>query len=165
MTLKQFEWLRRMLTRVRRMMLVRLLGMDIHPTAQLSLSARPDMTHPRGVHIGHHSMVAFDARILTHDRTRGLYVDTRIGANCFIGGGAIVLPGVTIGDNCIVGAGSVVTRDVPARTIVAGNPARVIARDIEVGAYGRLADSDIRARQTRHAMGGAQGTEPSGHNP
>lgn len=49
-----------------------------------------------------------------------------IGDNVWIGGGAIVLPGVTIGDDAVVGAGSVVTKDVPARTVVAGNPARVI---------------------------------------
>lgn len=48
-----------------------------------------------------------------------------IGANVWIGGGAIVLPGITIGDNAIVGAGSVVTRDVPAGAVVVGNPARL----------------------------------------
>ena len=47
-----------------------------------------------------------------------------IGRNCWIGGGAIVLPGVTVGDDAIVGAGSVVTRDVPAGATVAGIPAR-----------------------------------------
>jgi maltose O-acetyltransferase len=49
----------------------------------------------------------------------------RIGANVWIGGGAILLPGVTIGDDAVIGAGSVVTRDVPAGATVAGNPARV----------------------------------------
>ena len=48
-----------------------------------------------------------------------------IGNNVWIGGGAIILPGVTIGDNAVVGAGSVVTRDVPAGAVVMGNPARV----------------------------------------
>ncbi|MEX5744736.1 DapH/DapD/GlmU-related protein [Massilia sp. X63] len=47
-----------------------------------------------------------------------------IGSNVWIGGGAIVLPGVTIGDDAVVGAGSVVTHDVPAGARVAGNPAR-----------------------------------------
>lgn len=47
-----------------------------------------------------------------------------IGANVWIGGGAIILPGVTIGDDAIVGAGSIVTRDVPAGVTVVGNPAR-----------------------------------------
>ena len=49
-----------------------------------------------------------------------------IGDDAWLGGGAIVLPGVTIGDRAVVGAGSVVTRDVPADVVVAGNPARVI---------------------------------------
>ncbi len=48
-----------------------------------------------------------------------------IGANVWIGGGAMILPGVTIGDDAIIGAGSVVTRDVPAGGVAVGNPARV----------------------------------------
>jgi maltose O-acetyltransferase len=47
-----------------------------------------------------------------------------IGADVWIGGGAIILPGVTIGDGAIIGAGSVVTRNVPAHATVVGNPAR-----------------------------------------
>lgn len=50
----------------------------------------------------------------------------RIGADVWVGGGAIICPGVTIGDRAVIGAGSVVTRDVPADVVVAGNPARVI---------------------------------------
>ena len=46
--------------------------------------------------------------------------------NVWLGGGVIVLPGVTIGRDAVVGAGAVVTRDVPRRTVVVGNPARVI---------------------------------------
>jgi maltose O-acetyltransferase len=53
-------------------------------------------------------------------------VPVTIGRNCWIGGGAIILPGITIGDDAIVGAGSVVTRDVPAGATVAGNPARLL---------------------------------------
>ena len=48
----------------------------------------------------------------------------RIGRNVWIGGGAILLPGVTVGDDAVIGAGSVVTRDVPAGATVFGNPAR-----------------------------------------
>jgi maltose O-acetyltransferase len=47
-----------------------------------------------------------------------------IGADCWIGGGVIISPGVTIGDRCVIGAGAVVTRDLPADTIAVGNPAR-----------------------------------------
>jgi len=49
-----------------------------------------------------------------------------IGDNVWLGGGAIVLPGVTIGENTVVGAGSVVTRDLPANVVAVGNPARVV---------------------------------------
>ena len=49
----------------------------------------------------------------------------RIGHDVWIGGGAIVLPGVLIGDAVLIGAGSVVTKDVPSHVVVAGNPARV----------------------------------------
>ncbi|KAJ2856743.1 hypothetical protein GGI22_003721 [Coemansia erecta] len=50
----------------------------------------------------------------------------RIGNNVWIGGSAVILPGVTIGDNVTVGAGSVVTKDVPDNVVVAGNPARIL---------------------------------------
>ena len=49
-----------------------------------------------------------------------------IGNNVWIGGGAIILPGVTIGDNVVIGAGSVVTRDIPSNTVAVGSPCRVI---------------------------------------
>lgn len=49
-----------------------------------------------------------------------------IGNNVWVGGGAIILGGITVGDDSVVGAGSVVTRDVPARVVVAGNPARAL---------------------------------------
>ncbi|MFF0739225.1 sugar O-acetyltransferase [Streptomyces sp. NPDC004111] len=49
-----------------------------------------------------------------------------IGDNVWLGGGVIVLPGVSIGDNSVVGAGSVVTKDIPADVVAVGNPARVI---------------------------------------
>ena len=49
-----------------------------------------------------------------------------IGNNVWIGGGAIIMPGVTIGDNVVIGAGSVVTRDIPDNVIAYGNPCRVI---------------------------------------
>jgi maltose O-acetyltransferase len=49
-----------------------------------------------------------------------------IEANVWLGGGVIVLPGVTIGENTVVGAGSIVTRDLPPNVVAAGNPARVV---------------------------------------
>jgi len=52
--------------------------------------------------------------------------EIRIGNDVWIGGGAIILPGVCVGDNVVVGAGSVVTKDIPDNVVVGGNPARII---------------------------------------
>ncbi|MBD3887447.1 sugar O-acetyltransferase [Phormidium tenue FACHB-886] len=49
-----------------------------------------------------------------------------IGNNVWLGGGVIILPGVSIGENTVVGAGAVVTKDLPANVVAVGNPARVI---------------------------------------
>ena len=57
-----------------------------------------------------------------------------IGRNCWIGAGAILLPGVTVGDNAVIGAGSIVTKDVPANTLAVGNPCRVLR---EIGEHDR----------------------------
>ncbi len=57
-----------------------------------------------------------------------------IGRNCWIGAGAILLPGVTVGDNAVIGAGSIVTRDVPASVLAVGNPCRVLR---EIGEHDR----------------------------
>jgi acetyltransferase-like isoleucine patch superfamily enzyme len=54
---------------------------------------------------------------------------TRIGDNCWLGANVVVTAGVSVGERCVIGAGSVVTRDVPARSVAVGVPARVI-RDI-----------------------------------
>jgi maltose O-acetyltransferase len=51
-----------------------------------------------------------------------------VGDNVWLGGGAIVLPGVSIGENTVVGAGAVVTKDLPAGVVAVGNPCRIIRR-------------------------------------
>ena len=149
MSLARLSFLRKLLTGARLRFFRGVMKMDIHPTVEMSLSAKPDMTFPKGVHIGEFTYLAFNARVLTHDRTRGLYMHTHIGRNCFIGGESLILPGVTIGDNSVIGAGSVVTKDVPPRSIVAGNPAKVIRSDIAVGHYGRFLDADDTERRIR----------------
>lgn len=50
----------------------------------------------------------------------------KIGKNCWLGAGVIVVPGVTIGDNSVIGAGSVVTKDIPGNVVAVGNPCRVL---------------------------------------
>jgi maltose O-acetyltransferase len=87
------------------------------------------------VRIGAHTQIGPGAQLIAADHPpepaeRRRHVETgapvTIGENCWIGAGAIVLPGVTVGDDAIVGAGAVVTRDVAPRTVVAGTPARVV---------------------------------------
>ena len=136
--------LRHVLVSLRLWYLRRVFGMDLHPSCQISLSAKLDLTYPAGVHVGEDSYLAFESRILCHDRTRGLYLHTRIGKNCFIGGRSLILPGVEIGDGCVIGAGAVVTKSVPAGCVVAGNPAQILRQNIEVGPFGRFIDADAR---------------------
>jgi acetyltransferase-like isoleucine patch superfamily enzyme len=140
--LNRLHRLRYLLVAFRRWYYIQIWGMDLHPTCQLSLSAKLDRTFPKGVHVGAYSYLAFESCILCHDRTRGLYLHTRIGENCFIGGRSLILPGVQVGDNCVVGAGAVVSKSVPPRCVVAGNPGRIVKRDINVGPYGRFEDAD-----------------------
>ena len=88
------------------------------------------------VNIGDLTAIGPGVQILTSDHPRDATVGRQqirygrpvsIGANVWIGGGAIILPGISIGDDAIIGAGSVVTRDVAAGTTVAGSPARTIS--------------------------------------
>ena len=67
-----------------------------------------------------------DGKLMTDDDWSCIL--TRVEKGASIGSGATLLPGITIGENAIIGAGSVVTKDVPANTIVAGNPAKVIRK-------------------------------------
>ncbi|MFA7433251.1 MAG: acyltransferase [Gemmobacter sp.] len=139
--LNWFKEIRNLLMKIRRLWLVRVWGMDIHPSTVISLSAKMDKTFPVGVHIGRGARLAFEVRIMTHDRTRGLYLHTHIGENCFIGGRSLILPGVEIGAGSLVAAGSVVTKSVPPRSLVAGNPAQIVRSDIVI-IDGRFPDAD-----------------------
>lgn len=66
--------------------------------------------------------------VLPELRERGYQYNApvRIGKNCWLGAGVIVLPGITIGDNSVIGAGSVVTKDIPANAVAYGNPCKVV---------------------------------------
>jgi len=63
---------------------------------------------------------------LRADKALQFNMPVHIGKNCWIGAGAIILPGVTIGENTVIGAGSIVTKDIPADVVAAGNPCRVL---------------------------------------
>jgi maltose O-acetyltransferase len=86
-----------------------------------------------GVDIGDDTQIGPMVQLLTADHPREPAArqsgaefgrPISIGRNVWIGGGAIVLPGVRVGDNAVIGAGAVVTRDVPEGATVVGNPAR-----------------------------------------
>ncbi len=88
-----------------------------------------------GITIGAHTLIGPNCQLLTPDHPhdyleRRQTIETglpiRIGDDCWLGGGVIVCPGVTIGNRVIVGAGSVVTHDIPDDVVVAGNPAKII---------------------------------------
>lgn len=117
---------------IKRYIQVNLLGMDIHASAKIAFSAWIDQTAPRRVHIGPDSLICEEARILVIDRIGGTVQDTRIGARCYIGPRAIIMPGATVGDDCLVMPGTLITGDLPAHSIAAGNPARINARAPEM---------------------------------
>ena len=89
------------------------------------------------ISIGNKTQIGPGVQILTADHPRdpaerlsGLEFGRpiAIGRNVWIGGAAILLPGITVGDDAIIGAGAVLTRDVPPGATVAGNPARPVSR-------------------------------------
>lgn len=89
--------------------------------------------------IGDHTLVGPNVQIYTPSHPMN-YLERRsaletalpvvIGNDCWIGGGAIICPGVTIGDRTIIGAGSVVTKDIPSDSVAVGNPATIKKRNI-----------------------------------
>ena len=104
-------------------------GMWIYANYNLTLV---DDTH---IYVGDHTMFGPNVTIATAGhpicpelREQGLQFNmpVRIGRNCWLGAGVIVLPGVTIGDNVVIGAGSVVTKDLPSNVVAVGNPCRVL---------------------------------------
>ena len=100
-----------------------------------------DDTH---IYVGDYTMFGPNVTIATAGhpidpelRRQGLQYNmpVHIGSNCWIGAGALIMPGITIGDNAVIGAGSVVTRDIPANVVAVGNPCRVLR---EVGEHDRM---------------------------
>ena len=91
-----------------------------------------DDTH---IYVGDSTMIGPNVTIATaghpilpvlREKVYQFNLPVRIGKNCWIGAGAIILPGITIGDNTVVGAGSVVTKDLPANVVAVGNPCRIL---------------------------------------
>ena len=110
----------------------RRMGVQIGDHSYLGSNVSIDYSHYWLISIGENVKIGPNTLILAHDTsTKTVLGYTRIGTviikdNVFIGSKSIILPNVVLGENSIVGAGSVVTKNVPANTVVAGNPARII---------------------------------------
>lgn len=147
-SLNRLRRLRLAVTGARRWWLGWRRGVRIPASTSISMTARFVSPARDMISIGEDSLIAFKTLLIADRDDRGVARPVRVGSRCFIGGGSMLLPGVTIGDGSIVGAGAVVAADVPPGCIVGGNPARIIRRDIKVGRFGRLdgADQGIFAR-------------------
>jgi maltose O-acetyltransferase len=108
-------------------------GFNIHVGHRVFLNFNCVILDVAEVFIGDDTQIGPAVQILTADHPRapverrsGLELGrpVRIGRNVWIGGGAVIVPGVTIGDDAIIGAGAVVTRDVARGATVVGNPGR-----------------------------------------
>jgi acetyltransferase-like isoleucine patch superfamily enzyme len=112
-------------------------GKNIHLGRRVFINAGCRFQDQGGITIGDDCLIGHNAVIATlqHDIAPSRRADlvpspVVIGRNVWLGANVTVLPGVTIGDDAVIGAGSVVTKDVPARTVAVGSPARVV-RTIE----------------------------------
>ena len=127
-----------------RLLKLNIKGYNISSSAIIEGSVILDKLNPGGIHIGDNTLIARGTTILSHDHCKRVgnnepfLLDTFIGRNCFVAIGVIVLPGVKIGDEVIVGAGSVVTKNVPSNCVVAGNPARIIRKNIKMNSFAAL---------------------------
>ncbi len=91
-----------------------------------------DDTH---IYIGDYTMIGPNVTIATachpimpelREKAYQYNIPVHIGKNCWIGAGAVILPGITVGDNSVIGAGSVVTKDIPSGVVAVGNPCRIL---------------------------------------
>lgn len=110
-----------------------------HVYANFNLTLVDD-TH---IYVGDHTMIGPNVTIATaghpilpelREKNYQYNMPVHIGRNCWIGAGAIILPGVTIGDHTVVGAGSIVTKDLPSSIVAVGNPCHVLR---PIGAHDR----------------------------
>lgn len=108
-------------------------GVRVHGRVLIQSGVWVDLEWGWLIEIGERVILAPQVMVFAHDAsTRRALGYTKvapvvIGDRVYVGGGSIVLPGVTIGHDAIIGAGSIVTRDIPAEALAAGNPARVLS--------------------------------------
>ena len=104
-------------------------GNNVYANFNLTLV---DDTH---IYVGDYTMIGPNVTIATaghpilpelREKAYQFNMPVHIGKNCWIGAGAVIIPGVTIGDNTVIGAGSIVTRDIPENVVAYGNPCKVM---------------------------------------
>ncbi|MCL1049373.1 sugar O-acetyltransferase [Shewanella abyssi] len=108
-------------------------GINLYLGEQVFVNVNVTLQDNAPIHIGRQTMIGPNVQLYTAShsldpikRSQGFEIaqSIHVGERVWIGGGAIILPGVRIGDDAVIAAGSVVTKDVPAATVVAGNPAK-----------------------------------------
>lgn len=111
---------------------LRFRGVKIGRNTMISFGAKID-THRGKVSIGNNCLITSGVKILSHDGASRMidredygYGEVSIGNNVFIGVNAVILRNVTVGDNSVIAAGSIVTKNIPAQSVAAGNPAKII---------------------------------------
>lgn len=114
----------------------KLMGTDIGENVFIGMECHLDYSFPELISIEDDVVIAFRVTIVCHDDARIIESDDKkvkgvvgkvlLKKGCYIGTGAIILPGVTIGEGAIIGAGSVVAKDVDSFSVVIGNPCRMI---------------------------------------
>ena len=104
-------------------------GKNVYANFNLTLV---DDTH---IYVGDYTLIGPNVTIATaghpidpdlREKAYQFNRSVKIGKNCWIGAGAVIVPGVTIGDNTVIGAGSIVTKDIPSGVVAVGNPCRVL---------------------------------------
>lgn len=102
--------------------------MKIGEKTSLALMVMPDSMFPERISIGNNSIIGYNTTILAHEYLIDEYRlgDVKIGSEVMIGANSTILPGVEIGDGAIVSAATLVHRDVPAGSMVGGNPMKII---------------------------------------
>lgn len=106
----------------------RLLNMTVGERTAFALKVVPDTMFPERIKVGSDTIIGFNTTILAHEYLIEEYRlgDVVIGDRVMIGANTTILPGVTIGDDAIVSAMTLVHKDVPAGSMVGGNPMQII---------------------------------------
>ena len=110
-------------------------GKNVHLGKNVYFNFNITLVDDTHIYVGDYTMLGPNVVVATaghpilpelREKALQFNLPVKIGRNCWLGAGVIVLPGVTIGDNTVIGAGSVVTKDIPANVVAVGNPCKVL---------------------------------------